>query len=111
MAILWIAIDDLGPFAQLGARASVGAGTPISGIYTMTRRTTKEILLEVCAGRERQNQSHDDPVKHGDAPHRSHSLRHQPIPPRASIKARRTIGKFGAAMIKHVITQPTLRCP
>src|SRR5207245_5634689 len=70
--------------------ASVVAGTPIRGINTMTRRTTKEILLEVCAGRERQNQSHDDPVKHGDAPHRFRSLRHQPIPPRASIKARGT---------------------
>src|SRR5262245_60521990 len=65
--------SPLGPIA-----ASVVAGASISGVYTMTRRTTKEILLEVCAGRERQNQSHDDPVEHGDAPPRFHSLRHQP---------------------------------
>lgn len=56
--------------------ASVGAVTSIRRIYTMTCRTTKEILLEVCAGRKRQSQSRDDPVKHGDEPHRFHSLRH-----------------------------------
>src|SRR6266436_3979507 len=106
-----MAIDDLGSSAQLGAKPSVGASTPISGINAMTRRTAKEILLEVCAGRERQNQSHDDPVKHGDAPHRFNSLRHQPTPPPTSIKARGTIGEFGSAMIKYVITQPTLGCP
>jgi hypothetical protein len=50
------------------------AMAPIRGIYTMTLWTTKEILLDVCAGRERQTQSHDDPVKHGDAPHRFYSL-------------------------------------
>src|SRR5258708_20202828 len=69
----------------------------------MTRRTTKEILLEVRAGRERQNQPHGDRATHGDAPHRFHSLQHQPTPPRASIKPRGTIGKFGSAMIKYVI--------
>src|SRR5437667_3140397 len=69
----------------------------------MTRRTTKEILFEVRAGRERQNQSHGDPATHCDAPHRFHSLQHQLTPPRASIKTRGTIGKFGSAMIKYVI--------
>src|SRR6266851_4439376 len=78
-------IDRPGSSA-LGAKASLESGTAVRGIDTMTRRTTKEILLEVCAGRERQNQSHDDPVKHGDAPHRFHSLRHQPTSPWATSK-------------------------
>src|ERR1700724_1032998 len=69
----------------------------------MTRRTTKEILLEVGAGRECENQSHGDRATHGDAPHRFHSLQHQPTPPRASLKTRGTIGKFGSAMIKYII--------
>src|SRR6266478_5387171 len=69
----------------------------------MTRRATKEIFLEVRAGRECENQPHGDRATHGDAPHRSHSLQHQPTPPRASIKTRGTIGKFGSAMIKYVI--------
>jgi hypothetical protein len=90
--------------------ASLETGTSIRSIHTMTLWTTEEILLEVCAGRKRQNQSDDNPVKDGDAPHRFHSLRHQPSPPRKSIKARGTIGKSGSAMIEYVITQPTLRC-
>jgi hypothetical protein len=66
----------------------------------MTRRTTKEILLEVGAGRERQNQPHGDRATHGDAPHRFHSLQHQPTPPRASIKTR---GRVSNDQVRHQI--------
>jgi len=38
---------------------------PIGGIHTNALRPAKEILLKVGAGREHQNQSQDDPVKHG----------------------------------------------
>src|SRR6266446_2414439 len=108
-----MAIDDLGSSAQFGAKPSVGASTPISGINAMTRRTAKEILLEVCAGRERHNQSHDEPVKHGDAPRRFHSPRHQPTPPRASIKARGTppstdFGPSCADLVWSALTSPTV---
>jgi hypothetical protein len=101
MAILRMMIDRLASSALAAAprpidREIAASGTdavaPIRGIDTMTRRTTKEILLEVSAGRERQKQSRDDPVKHGDAAYRFYSLRHRPTSPRASIKARRTIG-------------------
>src|SRR5690349_4547125 len=105
MAILRMAIDDPGLFARLGTKPSVVAGTSIRRIDTMTRRTTKEILLEISAGRERQNQSYGDRAKHGDTPQRLHSLRHQPIPPLGNIKARGDDWKIW------VITRPTLRCP
>jgi hypothetical protein len=71
------------------AASGTDAVAPIWGIDTMTRRTTKEILLEVSAGRERQNQSRDDPVKHDDAPYRFHSLRHRPTSPRGEHQSTR----------------------
>jgi hypothetical protein len=56
--------------------ASVVAGASITGIHTMTRRAAKEILLKVGAGRERQDQSQDDPAEHDFAAFRFRCPRH-----------------------------------
>ena len=48
----------------------------------MTVWTTKKILHKISpAGRERQNQPDDEPVKPDFAPDRFHYSRHQPTPP------------------------------